>query len=609
MRLGEVFAVVSVLNLSFLADLGTRVFMADDTSEFEGGLEGDDAAAGRSAEFANKLKRAFEDSKAELQDSVLCRMKRGTELLEQCVLGPHYVAGTPSVVQEVLDGSLVDDSCLTHGAGWTKWSSVSKVAKAWPKLTPEWTKWLARMEHFFGQTWRDRGLYDSIKMAEQEIHMDQPLLAAALCFWSSATNTLNLPLGPMTITLLDMAVIFGFRPGGLVICASSQFPSDFRSSLRPKTHKSNKKSKDEAKKTQAEADAETKRLLNYKTFYTTHAVDEPVEATTRQPPSPHEHTAFLLYWLCKFVFCNRSAKCTFDAAGIAEALSSGEPLALGPFVLSKLYRNLRNVVNNDMSLEYGGPIWMFQVWIQTYFQKLRPTCHPFVSTLTLGRQIIPLGALSHSVDDCFKFFFTKEDLSENEFSVCYSRTCSPLITVDISKSWGREFSVDATMIWGSILISRDLNYGLKGGQGRYGVEVYLPNFTARQLGFIQSCPAFFLMSRNHFSSWRTQFTQVTQCSAVNDYYVEQCGKLERAGLSPRTPRAIATKPFRTWWLSFFRKRLGQDLATAQLAALRGLPDLLGSKRGKLLQLCPYFGFPWFALTLVLIRCCQQTRNK
>ncbi|KAI5323233.1 hypothetical protein L3X38_032305 [Prunus dulcis] len=43
---------------------------------------------------------------------------------------------------------------------------------------------------------------------------DENLLAVALCFWNSASNTFDFRVGPMTLTLLDMAQIFGFRPHG-----------------------------------------------------------------------------------------------------------------------------------------------------------------------------------------------------------------------------------------------------------------------------------------------------------------------------------------------------------------------------------------------------------
>ncbi|KAM5586672.1 hypothetical protein ABKV19_005545 [Rosa sericea] len=546
--------------------------MADDASDLEAGSEDSDVIKIKSAEFATKFTKAFDASKGTLQSSVVCRLTKNKEPQGECILGPHYYAGMPSAVKEVLESSLVDTSCLAHGASWSTWSIELKLPQVWPKLTPEWTKWVPRMEHFFGQEWKKYGIYDSIKVTEQEIQMDRPLLAASLCFWSSATNTINLPLGPMTPTLLDMAAIFGFRPNGVAVCATTKFPTSFHTSLRPKAVKNDKKAKDEA-------DVKAKQLLNYSTFYATHAVDEEVTENRRQPPKPHEHAAFLLYWLCKFVFCAKSNKCTFEFAGIAEALSAGMPLALGPFILARLYRTLRNVVVDNMNLDIGGPLWMFQVWVQTYFHQLRPPCLPFAPTMTLGRQIIPIGIHTHSAAECFGFFFSKKSMSKDEFAICYSRDHPSCLAIDISTLWEKKLDLDVILSWGSILIPRDLNHGLKGTVGRYGVEVYLPNFVARQLGFIQSCPALFLMSRNHFSSWRDGFTRTSQCSAVSNYYEEQFGKFERSGLKPRCPDHRATPHFQAWWSTFIMKNFGKDLAGTQRAALQGLPNLLGPKEG------------------------------
>ncbi|XP_040370389.1 uncharacterized protein LOC121051653 [Rosa chinensis] len=550
--------------------------MADDTSETETGLEDSEATKAQLAvmkaqlaEFSTKFEAAFSATMEKLQSSMICRLAKNKEPRRECVLGPHYSLGMPPAINEVLENSLVDTSCLTGGASWSSWNTNSKQPGSWPKSTPEWKKWVPRMEHFFGCSWKKFGIYDSIKTSEQEIYMDRPLLAAALCFWSSATNTMDLPLGPMSPTLLDMAAIFGFRPNGEEICALADLPSSFHASLKPKVNKDDKKAKQKA-------DAKARKLLNYSTFYAEHAIAEDVSTVERHEPTQHEHAAFLLYWLCKYVFCTKSNKCLFEFAGIAEALSLGKPLALGPFVLAYLYHTLRNVVTNDMTLDVGGPLWMFQVWVQTYFRQLRPS-HPFDSTVILGRQIISLGPHAHSVVECFAFFLSKKSMTKEEFAICYSRDYPSCLALNITRPWERSLDLSVLLPWGSILISRDINYGLKGTLGRPGVEVYLPNFVARQLGFIQSCPAFFLMSRNRFSSWRGGFTDTAHCSAVTLYYQTQFGNFERSGLSAREPDHRATPTFQTWWSTFIKKKFGEDLRTTERIALYGFPGLFTNK--------------------------------
>lgn len=54
-----------------------------------------------------------------------------------------------------------------------------------------------------------------IKLLEGPIVMDRSLLATALSFWSSMTNTLSLPFNMMTLTVLDMATtLTAQRPKG-----------------------------------------------------------------------------------------------------------------------------------------------------------------------------------------------------------------------------------------------------------------------------------------------------------------------------------------------------------------------------------------------------------
>ncbi|CAL2255299.1 unnamed protein product [Prunus armeniaca] len=106
--------------------------------------------------------------------------------------------------------------------------------------------------------------------------MDRSLLAAALCFWSSATNTMNFQFGMMTPIVLDMAALFGLSSLGVEVNAALTAPEDEGSfkAAWPTVAKL--------------AGSKAKNMLNYSSFYSNFGV---------------EHAAFLLYWLCKFVFC------------------------------------------------------------------------------------------------------------------------------------------------------------------------------------------------------------------------------------------------------------------------------------------------------------------
>ncbi|CAL9003845.1 unnamed protein product, partial [Prunus brigantina] len=83
-----------------------------------------------------------------------------------------------------------------------------------PHWFVKWVDWIDRLLPRFGAHWRRAGIYDTILLSKQSINRDENLLAAALCFWNSASNTFDFRIGPKAPTLLDMAQIFGFRPHG-----------------------------------------------------------------------------------------------------------------------------------------------------------------------------------------------------------------------------------------------------------------------------------------------------------------------------------------------------------------------------------------------------------
>ncbi|CAL8993887.1 unnamed protein product [Prunus brigantina] len=106
------------------------------------------------------------------------------------------------------------------------------------------------MEHFFGQQWKAQGIYHLIKLFDQQIVMDQSLLAA-----SSITNTMNLRFGMMTPTVLDMAALFGLSPLGVEVNAALVAPEavgSFKAAWPTLTRL---------------AGSKAKNMLNYSSFY------------------------------------------------------------------------------------------------------------------------------------------------------------------------------------------------------------------------------------------------------------------------------------------------------------------------------------------------------
>ncbi|CAL2259931.1 unnamed protein product [Prunus armeniaca] len=135
--------------------------------------------------------------------------------------------------------------------------------------------------------WKDQGIYHLIKLFDQPLVMDQSLLAAALCFWSSATNTMNFRFGKMTPTVLDMVALFGLSPLGVEVNAALTAPEaegSFKAAW-PTVAKL--------------AGSKAKNMLNYSSFYSNFGLEDSADDDSIAPLGEVEHAAFLLYWLCK----------------------------------------------------------------------------------------------------------------------------------------------------------------------------------------------------------------------------------------------------------------------------------------------------------------------
>ncbi|PQM38661.1 hypothetical protein Pyn_37550 [Prunus yedoensis var. nudiflora] len=135
--------------------------------------------------WSQVFQTGFKDICREIQGSVLPNIimpwtnDDGTAT-DSCVLGPSLESGMPERLAVHLKNNLVDLSAF-DGGDYQDWN-IAQPQPQWPTLTPDREKWLPRMEHFFGQPWRDQGIYHLIKSFDRPLVMDRSLLAAALCF-------------------------------------------------------------------------------------------------------------------------------------------------------------------------------------------------------------------------------------------------------------------------------------------------------------------------------------------------------------------------------------------------------------------------------------------
>ena len=239
------------------------------------------------------------------------------------------------------------------------------------------------MEKFISQEWKTLGIFDAIRLSTVEIAMDKDLLMAALSFWCSATNTMVLPLGPIGNSVLDISAILGTSHSGLPVDAALfGCPSnlDLKTLFQARAVETLSRSSQEPSK--EEVQNFHKNFFNYSTIIV-HFAGRGEES----PPGKGEHEAFLFYWYNKFICCTKSIKCLVENMHVAEALASGHVLALSPAILVNLLRCLAKVTIHKIDPHQSGPLWVFQLWLQTYFTMLRSEVLNFLPTEAFGLQL------------------------------------------------------------------------------------------------------------------------------------------------------------------------------------------------------------------------------
>ncbi|XP_020421267.1 uncharacterized protein LOC109949604 [Prunus persica] len=271
------------------------------------------------------------------------------------VLGPHWFGPVPAEVAELLKKDAEAPLCFESTSALASYSWVSKnLSRSFPssevRNSPvKWADWIDRLLPRYGGHWRRAGLYDAILLSKQSINRDENLLAAALCFWNSASNTFDFRVGPMAPTLLDMAQIFGFRPHGRPVDAVGDY------------HR--RKNQEKVATPFTISPATINQNCSFSNF---------LKRFSAEKDKDQQHMLFLLYWLNRFVFPNRSSAVLLEYRHLAEALHNHTDVGLGPTVLAHLFKNLHTAtLENPLNLSAPGAFWMIQIWLQVYF----PDCN------------------------------------------------------------------------------------------------------------------------------------------------------------------------------------------------------------------------------------------
>ncbi|CAL9001659.1 unnamed protein product [Prunus brigantina] len=392
------------------------------------------------------------------------------------VLGPHWFGSVPTEMAELMKKDAEAPLCFQSSSALASHSWISKnLSRSFPssevRNSPvKWADWIDRLLPRYGAHWRRAGIYDVILLSKQSINRDENLLAAALCFWNSASNTFDFRVGPMAPTLLDMAQIFGFRPHGRPVDAVGDY------------HR--RKNQEKLAKPFTISPASINQNCSFSNY---------LKKFSAEKDKDQQHMLFLLYWLNRFIFPNRSSAVLLEYRHLAEALHNHTDVGLGPTVLAHLFKNLYSAtLENPLNLSAPGAFWMIQIWLQVYFPELRFPDVVLPEDQVLAQPLMAAEVPKRSIEEYLMFFRHCTKRSAAQWQVVIRRTCpwfQPGYRLFEKEPEEETARTDFRKRFLSVTLPRDLPYG--GGKPpnyHLGAEVYHPNFCARQLGCPQLIP-------------------------------------------------------------------------------------------------------------------------
>ncbi|GKV32762.1 hypothetical protein SLEP1_g41343 [Rubroshorea leprosula] len=284
------------------------------------------------------------------------------------ILGPYFVSHPSASLTSIYPQPKEHLLPFQVKPDWGKWVGSFGAWPAWRKS--EWTDWINRLEPAFGQIWKDAGLFEFIQLTKCKFTMDKPVLGSALLFWSGSFNCFHFPCGATSVSLFDISSLTGLPCTGEEISALLTLPPgvEYNAELKP----------------------------SYSAFVRS-AYDK------SKPVSADEHISFLLTLICKYIVCSAGKGPTKEFIPLAAALAHDRQMALGPFLLAHLYRSCQDITTHPLVIS-GGPLWVLQLWLYSYFPALAPVSFvvPARDLLTYGFMFKNAVENKRSFEECLK---------------------------------------------------------------------------------------------------------------------------------------------------------------------------------------------------------------
>ncbi|KAM1748105.1 hypothetical protein ACFX12_009131 [Malus domestica] len=462
-------------------------------------------------------------------------------------LGPAWISRVPSVVESNMPRGnwfTPNPYLADSGISSSKWSFHRRGFPLMNDLA--WAQWIDELEPSFKQKWMSNGIYELIMLSKISITPKPELLASALLFWNTGTNTFDFRMGPMSPTILDMAQVFGLRPSGRVIDVTQDWiPSSTTGGSSSSTYFL----------------PLSYNSVTFKSYGTSFKgfipfVKKNFGAGSPQADKDQEHMYFLLYWLNKHVFPNKSKRVRVEWIPLVEVLHNFDDVATGPFLLSHLYHLLFYMTRDEpFETNLNGPFWMIQIWLQWYFPEFRAINLEFPEGVAPARILAEAPPVDHSTFACFYFFRVCRTRSDLEWGASVLRRYPWFSDQSFQDAPGEDAAPFCREKFISCIQPRDLAWGVRGNRYDRGLEVYHPNFCSRQLGFRQSIPVPFF----DFIHCGTSFRLQTPSDAIFRATRRSLDVMNQAARHSVVLNFECTSLFSSWWEERWTRKYRGDL--------------------------------------------------
>nr|GEX63846.1 hypothetical protein [Tanacetum cinerariifolium] len=337
----------------------------------------------------------------------------------------------------------------------------------WVSPHRKWEDWVKTMKVAHGHGWKRAGIYDAIMNSTLKIPLNKNLIFWFAEKWSPKTNTFILPWGEITITLEDMMVLGGLSVLGDPV--TSHLESLQNCDALSQLNKAYKK-----------LIASPSKKARFSAWMNEFMDNQNV----------HEHEAFRVLWLSKYLFPFVKDTVLPETFNLAIRLVRGQKLALAPAVLATLYRDLHLLQNIILDLQQGkservllqvfSPMYYMQVWVLERFPLVRPYTVGNVrdDETRLARWANPVNKrIDYATlewDTCGKQFVWRPYVKDTDHFIAHT-IYKEYATIE--KINNDELESFARCVRVSKLVGLDIS------------QQYFPHRVSRQFGYNQDIPA------------------------------------------------------------------------------------------------------------------------